>query len=117
MYWLNKEKLITLFAVLVISMLISGNLMAKDFVIEQKDKTFVKDGKPVEKLSVKVGDKIDFLNQDPWFHNIFSLSDIKTFDLGSYPQGESKSVVFNTAGEAEIECAIHPQMYMVLDVK
>jgi plastocyanin len=39
------------------------------------------------------------------------------FDLGSYPQGQSKSVTFDKAGKVEVECAIHPQMKMTVEVK
>ena len=95
----------------------SSVLNAAELTVEQKDKQFVKDGKLIEKMSISVGDKINFKNQDPWFHNVFSLSDNKTFDLGSYPKGESKSVVFDKAGTAEVECAIHPQMFMEIEVK
>ncbi len=90
---------------------------AADVTIMQKDKSFVVNGKQVEKLTIKKGDTVHFKNQDPFFHNIFSLSELKTFDLGSYPAGESRSVTYTKAGKAEIECAIHPQMYLELEVK
>ena len=90
---------------------------AAEYTIGQSNKTFVKDGAPIENLTIKAGDTVNFKNQDPFFHNIFSLSDLKTFDLGSYPAGESKSVTFESPGEAEIECAIHPEMYMVIEVQ
>ena len=57
-----------------------------------------------------------FTNEDSFFHNVFSLSDAKMFDLGSYAKGKSKSVVFDQAGKIEVECAIHPSMHMVLEV-
>ena len=41
----------------------------------------------------------------------------KTFDLGSYPQGQSKKVVFDKPGTVEVECAIHPEMKLVVEVK
>ncbi len=97
--------------------LLGGTALAADYTVDQKDKTFIMEGKPVEKMSVNTGDTIHFRNQDPFFHNIFSLSALKTFDLGSYPQGESKSVTFDKAGKVEIECAIHPQMFLELEVK
>ncbi len=58
-----------------------------------------------------------FINNDPFFHNVFSLSDTEMFDLGSYPQGESRDVTFNTPGVVEVECAIHPEMHMTIQVK
>jgi plastocyanin len=107
---------------LIYVMLIGGvfaitNALADEYVIGQKDKTFVMDGTKVESISVKAGDTVKFLNEDPFFHNIFSLSELKTFDLGSFPKGDSRSVTFNQLGTIEIECAIHPDMYLELEVK
>ena len=63
--------------------------------------------------------RLDIARNDPYpiSMNIFSLSDTKTFDLGSYPQGQSKKVVFDKPGTVEIECAIHPDMKLVVEVK
>ena len=90
---------------------------AKDITIGQKNKTFVFDGKPIEAITVDKGDTVHFMNNDPWFHNIFSLTQTKTFDLGSYPQGESRPVIFTASGTYEIECAIHPNMFLEVTVK
>ena len=49
---------------------------AQEFTVDQTNKHF-----SVSTLTVKAGDQIRFLNNDPFFHNIFSLSDTKTFDL------------------------------------
>ena len=68
-------------------------------------------------MRVSPGDAVSFKNEDPYVHNIFSLSDTKTFDLGSYPQGQAKKVVFDKPGEVEIECAIHPEMKLTVEVK
>jgi plastocyanin len=96
----------------------SANLaFAEDHTVEQKDKTFIYNGAKVDVLKIKVGDVVAFKNLDPFFHNVFSLSDTQMFDLGSYPQGQAKSVTFNKAGKVEVECAIHPQMKMVIEVK
>jgi plastocyanin len=81
-------------------------------VVGQKNKGFT-----VSHLVIKQGDTVDFKNQDPFFHNIFSLSDVKTFDLGSYPKNESRSVTFSEPGIIEIECAIHPTMHMTIQVE
>ena len=90
---------------------------AKDITIGQKNKTFVFNGEQVESISIDKGDTVHFMNNDPWFHNIFSLTQAKTFDLGSYPQGESRPVTFETTGNYEIECAIHPNMFLEVTVK
>jgi len=80
--------------------------------VGQKDKQF-----STSELTVKQGDTVVFSNDDPFFHNVFSLSSTSTFDLGSYPKGDSKSVVFDEAGEVEVECAIHPSMRMKIKVE
>jgi len=92
-------------------------VFAGDQVVEQKDKAFVVNGAKVVALKVKVGDVVQFKNSDPFFHNVFSLSDAKLFDLGSYPQGQARSVTFDKAGRIEVECAIHPQMKLTVEVK
>lgn len=85
---------------------------AKDFEVAQKDKKFSQ-----KALTLNVGDSVSFKNEDPFVHNIFSLSDTKTFDLGTYPQGQSKKVTFDKPGTVEIECAIHPEMKLAVEVK
>ena len=92
-------------------------VQAKDITIDQQNKTFLLNNKKVETITVNQGDTIHFMNKDPWFHNIFSLSDLKTFDLGSYPKDESRPVIFDKKGTMEIECAIHPNMYLEVTVK
>ncbi len=85
---------------------------AGEFEVLQKDKKFSQSG-----LTVKVGDSVNFKNEDPFFHNVFSLSDVKTFDLGSFPQGQSKKVIFDKPGTVEVECAIHPSMKINIEVR
>ena len=111
---LNNIKFVSIAAAI---MLVSTIAQAEEFTVAQSDKTFKMNGTKVANLTIKVGDSIKFLNEDPWFHNIFSLSELKTFDLGSYPKGQSKTVTFEKAGQADIECAIHPGMLLKLEVK
>ena len=85
---------------------------AAEFEVGQTNKAFTE-----KAMSIKVGDKIKFTNNDPFFHNVFSLSDIQTFDLGSYPKGQSKIVTFDKAGKVDVECAIHPKMRLTVEVK
>lgn len=81
-------------------------------VVGQKNKAF-----SAGTLKVKVGDTVTFRNDDPFFHNIFSLSETQSFDLGSYPQGQSRTATFGKEGKVEVECAIHPEMKMVIQVE
>ena len=112
-----KIKITKLACMTTVLMLVASIAQAEEITVTQTDKTFKLKGTKVENLTIKVGDSIRFLNEDPWSHNIYSLSDLITFDLGSYPQGQSKSVTFNKAGKADIECAIHPAMILHLEVK
>ena len=102
-------------AVAVLSAMLAtpyGTAIAAESVVSQKGKAF-----SIKKLKIKVGDSIKFVNDDPFSHNIFSLSPTKSFDLGSYPQGGAKTVVFDKAGTVEVECAIHPDMTLVIEVE
>jgi plastocyanin len=87
-------------------------LAGQDYVVAQKGKAFTQ-----ASLTIKVGDKVAFRNDDPFAHNIFSLSDPMQFDLGTYPQGQAKTVTFSKPGQYDIECAIHPEMKMTITVK
>jgi plastocyanin len=89
----------------------SASAQAADIPVSQKDKKF-----SVASLKAKVGDTLVFRNDDPFFHNIFSLSDAQTFDLGSFPQGDSRKVVMKKEGTLEVECAIHPEMRLTVQV-
>lgn len=115
---MNKIKYqMTIILALLITTSCLVSAQAKDITIGQKNKTFVLDNQIVEAININSGDTIHFMNNDPWFHNIFSLAQTKTFDLGSYPQGESRPVTFNAKGTYEIECAIHPNMFLEVIVK
>ena len=61
-------------------------------------------------LPVLLGTTVDFPNEDEIYHNIFSLSETKTFDLGRYSKGKSKAVTFTTLGTVKVFCDIHSQM-------
>lgn len=89
---------------------------AKEIEVTQKSKTFMVQKSPAKALRVNVGDSVSFRNDDPFFHNVFSASKAKEFDLGSYPQGQARKVVFDKEGTVEVECAIHPDMKLRIDV-
>lgn len=81
--------------------------------IEQRDLQF-----QPRVLPVTVGTSVDFPNSDPVFHNVFSYSRAKTFDLGRYREGRSESVEFDKPGLIKVFCEIHNSMQafvLVLD--
>jgi len=69
-----------------------------------------------EMLVVPVGSTVQFPNDDPIFHNVFSLSGARSFDLGYYPKGQSRNVKFDRPGVVQIYCHIHSSMYAAIVV-
>lgn len=67
-------------------------------------------------LAVPVGSTVEFPNDDPISHNLFSLSPASTFDLGLYRRGAGKSQKFTTPGVINVYCNVHPQMSAVIHV-
>ena len=61
-------------------------------------------------LAITVGTVVDFPNNDSTYHNVFSLSKAKRFDLGRYGKGESKSRRFDQPGVVRVFCDIHSHM-------
>ena len=59
---------------------------------------------------VPVGSTVRFPNHDPFNHNVFSVSEPNTFDLGLYGRGEVKSQTFEHPGLVRVYCNVHPRM-------
>jgi len=83
--------------------------------VAQKDMAFIP-----ALLPVQVGTKVEFPNQDDTYHNIFSYSPAKRFDLGRYRPDERPipSQIFDKAGLVTLRCDIHEHMrglILVLD--
>lgn len=82
-------------------------------VLDQRNLTF-----SPHVLVVRVGTTVDFPNSDRVFHNVFSFRDGKRFDLGMYPVGATRPVIFDKPGLSRLFCNIHPNMaayVMVVD--
>jgi len=73
--------------------------------IEQRDRRFAPD-----LVVIPAGSAISFPNFDPIFHNVFSLSKVKSFDLGNYPDGQSRTVTFPSPGLVAVYCHLHSNM-------
>jgi len=83
----------------------SGSLPTKE--VTQKDLTFIP-----ALLPVRVGTKVEFPNLDDTYHNIFSYSPAKRFDLGRYRPDERPipSQIFDKPGLVTLRCDIHEHM-------
>jgi len=74
-------------------------------VLDQRSETFVP---PL--LAITAGSTVEFPNSDRVYHNVFSLSKPRQFDLGRYPKGQSRSVRFDQPGVVRVFCEIHSHM-------
>lgn len=73
--------------------------------IRQRNETFTP-----RVVAVTVGSEVDFPNDDPIYHNVFSLSRVRTFNLGRYPRGDTRRVRFDRPGIVKVFCEIHSHM-------
>jgi plastocyanin len=78
---------------------------ASRVAMDQRNETFVP-----HLLAVTVGTTVDFPNSDTTYHNVFSLSKARRFDLGRYAAGRSKAVRFDRPGIVRVFCDIHSHM-------
>lgn len=92
---------------------VEGDLPSSPITAElpQQDRRFAPD-----LVVVPAGSTVSFPNMDPIFHNVFSLSKAKSFDLGNYPQGKTRTVVFPKPGIVFVDCHLHPNMSAVIVV-
>lgn len=81
----------------------------QEAAVEQLDRRFVPDI-----VVVPAGSTVSFPNMDPIFHNIYSLSKARSFDLGSYDKGLTRKVTFPTPGIVQVYCHLHPNMAATL---
>jgi plastocyanin len=75
------------------------------FVVHQRNMQF-----EPRVLAAPVGSTVDLPNNDRVFHNVFSFTNGKPFDLGLYPTGASKRITLDRAAVNRLYCNIHPHM-------
>lgn len=80
-------------------------------VVKQVEKKFTPD-----LIVATAGGSVSFPNGDPFLHNVFSPTSERSFDVGSYPKGESRTRSFPKPGVIDIYCNIHPEMSATLVV-
>jgi plastocyanin len=97
--------------VIFFSDLPSGKTSPMQASIAQKDEQFAP-----HLVAVTAGSTVAFPNEDPFFHNVFSLSKGATFNLGRYPSGSSRSRTFTHPGIVKVFCEIHSHMSAVIRV-
>jgi plastocyanin len=80
-------------------------------VVKQVNKKFLPD-----LIAMTAGGTVSFPNGDPFLHNVFSPTSERVFDVGSYPQNETRTRRFPKPGVIDIFCNIHPEMSATLVV-
>ncbi len=80
-------------------------------VVKQVGKKFIPD-----LVAVTAGGSVTFPNGDPFLHNVFSGTTERAFDLGSFPQGQTRTRTFPNQGVLDVYCNIHPEMNATLVV-
>jgi plastocyanin len=90
-----------------------GTLPVMRAELHQENETFVP-----HVVAITKGSSVTFPNDDPYFHNVFSLSSAGSFNLGRYPRGKTRTEQFTRAGLVKVYCDIHSHMsaaILVLD--
>lgn len=80
-------------------------------VLDQKNQSF-----QPSMLAVRQNEFVRIHNSDPIYHNVFSLSSTKRFDVGRRPQSEFLDVQFNHQGKIDVFCDIHSNMHAIIYV-
>jgi len=65
-------------------------------------------------LPIFVGTTVEWPNNDDIYHNVFSYSEARDFDLGLYKSGVVKQVTFDKPGKVDVFCSIHKSMSCVV---
>lgn len=98
--------------VLLFPTLAFASVPLADHVIGQSNKAFSQ-----AEITVKPGEKVVFKNDDTVVHNVFSASKGFEFNLKTQAPGTTSSIPFTSEGTAVVQCAIHPKMKLVVNVK
>ena len=90
---------------------LSADLAHARATLAQKDEQFVP-----HLVAITRGSTVSFPNDDPFFHNVFSLSRGASFNLGRYPSGVTRTRAFSQPGLVKVYCELHSHMSAVIRV-
>jgi plastocyanin len=65
-------------------------------------------------LAIVVGTVVRWPNDDEIFHNVFSMSEARQFDLGTYLKEKVPEVRFDKVGQVDVFCSIHSKMHCII---
>jgi plastocyanin len=101
-----------MFAIAALSIAAASSARAEEVSVLQEGKKF-----SASEVNIKAGDAVVFSNKDPVTHNVYSSTEGMAFDLKTQKPGASSTISFDHPGDAEVQCAIHPQMSMKVHVR
>jgi plastocyanin len=84
---------------------VKGPVIHRNAVVEQHHLTFIP-----KVTAIPVGSTVTFTNHDKLYHNVFSESETKKFNLDTYEHGKQKKVTFDKTGTVSVLCKVHPEM-------
>lgn len=85
---------------------------ATNHMVEQKGGAFAPGT-----LSVKLNDTVVFVNNDKVTHNVYSRSAGNEFRVSAQKPGEKTAIKFDSKGEIDVRCAMHPKMRLTINVE
>lgn len=83
----------------------TGAFKPGTYVMDQVDKQF-----SPRVLAISKGSTVKFANSDPFLHNVFSSSRVKTFNVSQASKGDTSELEFDKVGIVPIKCHIHANM-------
>jgi plastocyanin len=84
---------------------VNGAVVPQKVTIEQHHLTFIP-----KVTTIPAGSTVEFTNHDKIYHNVFSVSESKKFNLDTYDHGKPKHVTFDKPGVVSLLCNVHPEM-------
>lgn len=100
---------VTIASAIILSASVAG---AEDFAISQKKKRFTP-----KQVNAKLGDRLVFVNDDRYAHNLYSETPGFEFDVRKQMPGDKHRMKLEKSGTFEIRCVIHPRMKMTVNVE
>ena len=83
----------------------TGPVVPQKVTVEQHHLTFIP-----KVTTIPVGSSVEFTNHDKIYHNVFSVSETKKFNVDTPASGKTASVTFDKPGVVALLCRVHPEM-------
>jgi plastocyanin len=84
---------------------VKGPVVPKKVTVEQHHLMFIP-----KVTTIPVGSTVVFTNHDKLYHNVFSVSEARKFNLDTFEHGKPKQVTFNKPGVVSVLCNVHSEM-------